>query len=256
MLHAHSLFWHYLWIAPSVLLLILGWRLWQKSLHRRHPLFFAFVIVSAIEQLTLYVCDIVPSVTAETWWKVFWVGLLVEGLLKFALVGEIFAHAFDAYTSIANLGKLLIRGVGCALVLAAVMAAAWAPRDSLFGIVSGAHLLEQAIYLIECGLLVFIFAFSAYYRIEMTRPVHGIALGLAISGCVHLATWAVAANSGLPQERRIILDFFNMVTYHLCVLIWFYYLLVPPKIAIKSAVPLPEHNLEVWNRELERLLQQ
>jgi len=33
-------------------------------------------------------------------------------------------------------------------------------------------------------------------------------------------------------------------------------LLVPHKIIAKSAVPLPEHDLDIWNRELERLLQQ
>jgi hypothetical protein len=45
-----------------------------------------------------------------------------------------------------------------------------------------------------------------------------------------------------------------MATYHSCVLIWFYYLLVPHKVATKSAVPLPENNLDVWNRELERFV--
>jgi hypothetical protein len=47
-----------------------------------------------------------------------------------------------------------------------------------------------------------------------------------------------------------------MAANHVSVLIWFYYLLAPEKITTTSAVPLPEHNLEVWNRELERLLQQ
>jgi hypothetical protein len=48
-----------------------------------------------------------------------------------------------------------------------------------------------------------------------------------------------------------------MATYHLCVLIWFYYVLVPQRVAAKPPLaPLPENNLAVWNRELERLLQQ
>ena len=47
-----------------------------------------------------------------------------------------------------------------------------------------------------------------------------------------------------------------MATYHLCVFIWFYYLLVPAKATVKPKVSLPENNLAVWNRELERLLQQ
>jgi hypothetical protein len=47
-----------------------------------------------------------------------------------------------------------------------------------------------------------------------------------------------------------------MGTYHICVLIWFYYLLVPHKVAARTPVSLPEDNLAVWNRELERLIHQ
>jgi hypothetical protein len=47
-----------------------------------------------------------------------------------------------------------------------------------------------------------------------------------------------------------------MATYHVCVLIWFYYLLVPAKVSTKAAVPLPENDLDIWNRELKRLAQQ
>jgi hypothetical protein len=263
MLQAHSLLWHYLWAAPSVLLLVLAGRLWRLCLHKRYPLFVALAITSAIEQLTLYACDLAPSVTAETWWKIFWAGLLVEGLLKFALVGEIFAQVFGTYASVARLGKLLIRGVGASLVLAAAVAAAFAPADSLFGIVSGAHLLEQAVYLIEAGLLVFIFIFAGYFRLTLSRPLFGIALGLSISACVHLATWTVASNAGLPPERRVILDFVNMGTYHICVLIWCFYLLIPKKTSAKHPAPpqgppagsTAEEDLDVWNRELERLVQ-
>jgi hypothetical protein len=124
----------------------------------------------------------------------------------------------------------------------------------VFEIVTGAHLLEQTIYLVEAGLLVVIFLLSSYFSLFLDRPLFGIALGMSFSAFVHLATWAVAANAGLPTPRRVILDFVNMATYHVCVLIWFYYLLVPREVATKSAVPLPENNLDVWNRELERLV--
>ena len=254
MLQPHSLLWHYLWVAPSVLLLVLAGGMWRSCLYKKFPLFFTLAMVSAMEQLTLYSCDLAPSVEAKTWWRIFWAGLLVEGILKFALVGEIFAHAFNAYSSIAQLGRLVISGVGALLVLAAAFAAAWAPQDSAFEIVTGAHLLEQTIYLVEAGLLVVIFLLSSYFSLFLDRSLFGIALGMSFSAFVHLATWAVAANAGLPPPRRVILDFVNMATYHVCVLIWFYYLLVPREVAMKAAVPLPESNLDVWNRELERLV--
>ena len=164
-------------------------------LHKRFPLFFTLAIVSAIEQLTLYACDLAPSVGAITWWEIFWAGLLVEGILKFALVGEIFARVFNAYSSIAQLGRLVILGVGVALVLTAAFFAVRAPQDSLFEIVNGAHLLEQTIYLVEAGLLVVIFLLSSYFSLFLDRPLFGIALGMSFSALVHLATWAVAANA-------------------------------------------------------------
>src|ERR1039457_4119410 len=266
MLQAHSLLWNYLWVAPNALLLVLALLLWRRRLHSQFPFFFAFAVLGAMERLTVYAADVVPSVASGTWWRIFWVGLTIEGLLKFALIGEIFALVFDAYASVAQLGKILIRGVGASLVLAAVVAAAYAPRDSMFGIVSGAHLLEQTIYLIEAGLMVFVFLLSSYFRLSLNRPLFGIALGLSISACVHLATWAVAANAGLPTAKRVILDFVNMATYHVCVVIWFYYLLVSPKVSRKNTIPpkgpsagppigpTPEEDLEVWNRELEPLV--
>jgi hypothetical protein len=254
MLQAHSFLWHYLWVAPNLGLLALGILLWRRGLQRQFPVFVAFAFLASIEQLIVYAADVFPSVSAENFWRILWGGLLVEGFLKIVLIGEIFAHVFGSYDSVARLGKSLIRVVGALLVLVAVIGAAYIQRDNNHWLISGAHILEQTIYLIECGLLLFIFLFAGYFRLTWNSAAFGIALGLGISACVHLGTWAVIANGGL-LDRRYFLDFLNMATYHICVLIWFYYLLAPQKSATTSA-SLPEHNLDIWNRELERLLQQ
>ncbi len=185
--------------------------------------------------------------------------LLVQGVLKFVLIGEIFAHVFGSYQSIARLGRLLIRALGVILVLAAAIAAAYAPQNSPFGIISGAWLLEQTSSLIESGLLVFIFVFSFYFHLTWDRRLFGITLGLSISSCIHLASWPVLINLGRVDPRRMIFVFLNMVVYHAVVLMWFYYLLVPGKESAmppQPSAPLPENNLDLWNRELERLIHQ
>jgi hypothetical protein len=254
MLQAHSPLWHYLWVAPNILFLILGVLLWRRGLSKQFPAFLAFAIFGSIGQLAVYLADVVPAVTPQTFWRVDWASLFVAGVLKFAVIGEIFARVLGSYSSLARLGRFLIRAVGVVMVLAASLAAAYAPKDSVFGIVSGAHLLEQTIYLIECGLLAFIFGLSYYFRLTFGRPLFGIALGLSISACLHLAVWAVIANGGFPDQTRYLLDFGGMATYHFCVLIWYYYLLGPQKASVSTAIPLPENNLDVWNRELERLV--
>ncbi len=260
MLRAHSLLWHYLWVAPNLLLLLLAYLIWRRKMERPVSTFFIFAVIIPIAQLTVYAADILPSVSPENWWRVFWAGLLVEALVKFALIGEIFSVVFDSYSSLAKLGKFLIRGVGIALVLSAVAAAAYTPKDSTYGILAGAHLLEQTIYMIECGLIVFLFIFASYFHLRWSRPAFGIMLGLGISACVHLAIWALAANGNLSSRYRVFLDFPIMATYHLCVLIWYYFLLVPEKkfssISKREDPSRLVPELEVWNQELERLIHQ
>jgi len=264
LLRAHSFIWHYLWLAPNILLLTLGVLLWRRGMHKLFPAFTAFAILSSFGQFAEYTADLSPVVSGTNYWRIHSADLILEGILKALLVAEIFAHTLGAYSSVAKAGKVLIRAVGAVLILAATFAAAYAPGDSPVAIVSQAHLLEQSIFLIETGLLVFIFLFSGYFRIRMPRPVLGIALGLAISACVHLAGWAFIANVAPSEDVRHLIDYFKAAVYHVCVLIWYYYLLVPQKEGTNLvpqkegtnlAVPLTsDHHLEVWNRELERLL--
>jgi hypothetical protein len=262
MLQAHSFLWHYLWIAPNLLLLILAFLLWRRKLYKQFPLFQIFAVVLGAVQLTLYAADVIPSVSAKTWWRIFWVGLLIEALVKFALIGEIFARVFGHYDSLASVGKKVISGFGVALVMAASLAAAYAPIDNPhYTFISYAHILDQTVYMVECGLLLFIFLFAAYFHLRWDKPLFGLALGMAISACVHLATWAVIANGGM-MEKRHLLDMLNMAAYHLCVLIWLYSFFTPEKkisgikIPAPNDLPSPEHDLEIWNQELERLLHQ
>jgi hypothetical protein len=257
MLQAHSLLWHYLWVAPNVLLLVLANLIWRRKLSKQYPVFLFFAIVSAIEQLTVYLADLLPSVSAETWYYTFGGGLLVEALIKFAVIGEIFGVLWGMYPSLAKLGRLLISGFGAALLFLATAVAAYTPENSANWMVSHVHIFEQTIYMIECGLILFVFGFAAYFKLRWSRPAFGIILGLGISACVHLATWALMATPHFSEAYSVRLVFLNMATYHVCVLIWFYYLLGPPKkIPRSGGPPLSEHRLEVWNQELERLLHQ
>jgi magnesium-transporting ATPase (P-type) len=123
-------------------------------------------------------------------------------------------------------------------------------------LISGFHVLEQTVFVIELGLIVFLFLFAAYFHLSWNRLSFGVLLGLSISAGEHLATWALIANASPSEHTRTLFGFIGMATYHVCVLIWFYYVLVPQKVVKESVVPLPENNLALWNRELERLLQQ
>jgi hypothetical protein len=48
----------------------------------------------------------------------------------------------------------------------------------------------------------------------------------------------------------------TMATYNGCVLIWIFYLVAPEREPQMTVNALPKYDLEIWNQELQRLLQQ
>ena len=256
MLQAHSILWHYLWLAPHALQLALAVFMISRGLHKLFPVFLTYLLFEALEEFTLYTMDILPSVPWQTFWRTFCIGMVIEGLLKFAIVGELFSQLVRSWPVVAMLGNRLVSIIGAVLVLLATAAAAYAPIDNpQYAIISRAHILEQTLYIIQCGLILFLFLFGAYFHLSWNRQAFGILLGFGILASEHMGSWALTAN-GFLFERRHLLDFLNMATYHACVVIWSYYLLSPGKPPVRPAIVLPDHNLDVWNRELERLLQQ
>ena len=290
MFQPHSLLWHYLWAAPNVVLLLLALILYRRSLHLQFPIFGTFAIVQGATSLALYVLDVtLPLSWAAFWWKANFVHLLIEVVLKFALIGEILSHTLKPFPALSKSGKLMIRVVGPALVLAATLVVALSRPSPFPPIIATSLRLDLADYVIECGMLLCIFLFAAYFHLVWGRLAFGIALGLGIAGSVQLGTWALWSNLPVTFDQRKLLDFVNMGVYLLSVLIWLYYVLTTPKATLMdklgtvkfgekddhsddhdsgghdsggndssgsdlSGEDERQHDLVVWNRELERLL--
>lgn len=254
MLQSHSALWHYLWIAPQVVTFILTASLIRGDFRRRYPFFFAYLVFSTIEGICLYSFDVSPRISALTWWKAFWVGTIIEGLLKFLVIGELLYRLLHPWTSIAKLGRNLVSGAGAILILAAAVIAAFAVPEGSPWFIYGAHILSQTIYLTAAGLVVSLFLLAASFHVPWERTALGIALGAGFSWCVHLAVFALV--TGAVVRDRAWQDPAMMAAYHVTVLIWAYYLLLPHRVSVPKTTPvLPETNLDLWNRELERLLQ-
>ena len=260
MLQPHSILWHYLWVAPQILLAVLAFVMLKRGLHREFPAFFAYAIFEAFGGGTIYAIDIIPSVSATAYWWAYLCFLIVGVVLKVVVVGELFTHLLRRYPPLGRLAKILISSVGTILVFAATIIAAYA-NPTNFWLISTTRILGRSVSVVQCGLILFLFVFAAHFHLYWQRSVLGIALGFGISASFDLAHWALLTEWGSLTERLFgqksyFLDFVGMGMYHICILIWSYYLLVPQKVATTSAVSLPENNLAIWNRELERLLQQ
>src|SRR3984885_15892460 len=102
MLQPHSFLWHYLWLAPQILQVVLAVILWRRGIHRRFPVFFTYLVYGALEEFTLYGMDVLPSVSAVRWWRVFCVGLVLQGFIRLAVLGELFFHLLRSRPAIAK----------------------------------------------------------------------------------------------------------------------------------------------------------
>lgn len=224
MLYPHSLLWHYLWVGPHVLQLALAVLLWRRGFQKQFPFFFAYLIYEGSEELTLWVLDWLPGISASVFWWAYCAGMFFEGLAKLAVVLEVFSHLLRSRPDVVKLGKRLIGCTGAVLLAFVALAAARAPIAFQPPAIAYAHILGQSIFMICCGFWLFVFLFAARFYLLWNKADFGIALGASISACVHLASWAVMANNG-PLPTGYLLDFLDTTTYHICVLIWFYYLL-------------------------------
>jgi len=256
MFQPHSILWHYLWVAPNLLLALLAGLLWKLDLHREFRAFFVYAWFQAIQWAVLYPMDLISSIPALDFWRVCTGSLLLESIIVLVLISDIFASVFGSYAALAQLGKNLIRWAGAVLLVTATAIGTRAPVNEQVRLVSASHIMEETMNLMVAGLILLLFISAAYFRLAWKRGIFGIALGLGVNACIYLATWAILANGGLPESARNVLNLVNMATSHVVVMAWFYYLLVPAKLTARHLETLPENNLALWNRELERLLQQ
>jgi hypothetical protein len=254
MLRPHSLLWHYLWIAPDVLLACLAFVMWKRRLYRNFPAFFYYLLFESVSLAVTYALDISPTISGDAYWRTYFGCSVIEVFVKFAVMGEIFTSLLRPYPPLGRLARLLVTSLGVILIFAATIIAAYSTTSD-YWVISATRILGRSANVVQCGFIFFLFAFAAHFNLSWSRITFGITLGFAIISSVYLGYWALMAD-WLFGVKSYLLDFVGMATYHLCVLIWFYYLLVPERKATTPAVLLPENNLAIWNRELERLLQQ
>jgi hypothetical protein len=253
-MYPHSFLWHYLWLAPPALQIVVVVAMVRRGLFSQFPLFFSYTLFEIVQGGTLFVLDHSPAVTGEQYWHAHWAALIVSIALRSAIIYEIFVHIFRPYPAIEQLGRTAFHWTAAFLILVAAGVAARAPWNDPNRVLSGIHVVSVAVSVVQCGLLLFIYLFSAYFGLSWRSYVFGIAVGMGIFSFVNLATasieiltWAAAGS--------YVLDFVTMAAYHCSVLVWLWYSLArePVQHTVKE---LPKSDLERWNAELQRFLLQ
>jgi hypothetical protein len=248
-----SLLFYYLWIAPHILLGVILLLMIRRRLYKQFPIFLLYSAFELFQFSVLLAVFIhTGSFSDERYRGAFALGTAISTALRFGIIYEIFAEVFRNYNALSELAKVLFRWATIVLLLIGV-ALAGAHGSGADGFLLIVPTLDRTVSLMQCGLLMFLFLFSRYFALSWRNYAFGIALGFGILASSELANSAIRSQLGTGSY---LLDNLGMATYHCCVLIWIFYLAAPERSTRRTIKKLPANDLEVWNEELQRLLQQ
>jgi len=244
---------NYLWLAPALLQIgVLGIMV-RRKLHRRFPFFSLYNLECVLSVAVLFSMYVSRYASGEIWWRVYLLDTALSTTLRFAVIYEIFAHVFDNYAVLRRLGKPVFRGALLLLLVVALLTAVQTKdRDPYFAMYA-LHVLQQTASILQAGLLLILFLFSAYIGLSWRNYAFGMALGLGIFASVKLA--AAALEGSFVASGNLYINLVVMGSFHFAVLVWLFYLLAPEP-GLNRAIGIPDHNLELWNKELQRLSRQ
>jgi len=226
----------------------------RNRVYIQFPLFFAYTIAEVLQFAVLFPMLLMKSVTGWEYTFAYWVGISLSAVLRFGVIHEIFSHVFHNYGVINQYGRPAFRWLTVGLVSLTLLLAVYTGANGLDRLASIIYLLDRAASITQCGLLVALFFLASYLHLSLRSHTFGIALGLGVLASVELVAAAIRSQLGYAGSTAI--NFLLTATYLICVLIWLYYLWAPersPQFAVKA---VPEHDLEDWNKELQRLIQQ
>jgi hypothetical protein len=247
-----GMIWYYLWIAPYALQGVLLVVMVRRRIYRQFPVFFAYTAFEVCQFVVLFAMDRSAAVSAEAYAYAFGWALAVSTALRFGILREILAHLFRDYAAFGKFGRPIFRSATVVLLFAALALAVYTGGNNANGVMLAVHVADRTASILQCGLLMCLFLFSTYLGLSWRNHVFGIALGLGIFASVELIVSSMRAQFTLPYSA----DLLTMGTYHGCVLLWIFYLWAPERRSQFDLRALPNTDLEIWNRELERLIHQ
>jgi len=233
----------------SALVGILAAVLLAKKMWAKFPIFTAFALVNFFEGVALaYWVRHGASGMMATY--TYWLSEVLVMLLELGVAYEIFRNLFASYDALRRLASNILYWVLVALVVlgCVILYTHAAVQGNRF--VAAFIVVEEAIRIIEVGLILLLFLFSGTFGLHWRQSVFGIALGLGALTTVDLLSAALRAHFGTAVLPT--LGIVRTCSFAFSLLVWLGYLLVPERLSSPTTVP-ERGQLEQWNQALREL---
>lgn len=241
-----------IWIGGFALQVAILGQMIRARWAREFPFFFAYLALSTIRSPILLYIERLPESYALYFYS-YWLAEAVSIALGFAVIHELFSHAFRPYAALKRTVLLVFQSVLVILLLVAIWTAATAPAADKTWISAVVMGLERSLRIVQVGLLLLLFLLSRSLAISWGQRLFGIALGFGVVAAAQLGAIAVRAQMGNAVHESFAL--IKPGAYVCALLIWLAYTLRSEAAAPVKPRPLPSpHMVERWNQALVQLL--
>jgi hypothetical protein len=226
-----------LWISQPVLQAGIGIALYRRQLHKQFRAFFAYTAAQVIffavsfpigQHEPIYV-DAAHSYSL--YFVVYYTSAALNVVFAFKIIHEIFLDVFRPYPALKDLGTALFKWAAMIMILVSVVMISMSPGwDD--PVIRTIVIVQRCVDVIQCGMVIFLLAFSQNLGVSWRRQSFGIALGFGVSSGVELLSEAL--NSGL-HIRSITSSMVIMTAYEVSLLLWLAYSLAQ---RLETAVPV------------------
>jgi|SRR6266851_598147 hypothetical protein len=246
----------YLWVAPHILLGVALAVFLRRGLRKQFPFFLTYVVFDLFNFLTLIAADVLvlwDSGRLNLYrWILVW-GLGISSLLSFGVIYELVNQMILSRTTLAQTLRPMLRWSAAVLVLLTAIASGRLAVIGIERVMNVFQVLDFSSSVLQVGMLAVLFLFSRVLRLSWRSFPVGIAVGFGILGCVELSAAALLSVFGARGYAAI--DAVRLAAFHVCVLVWLCYLVLPEREARLMGAPVQKSDLELWDQELQRMVQ-
>jgi hypothetical protein len=230
-------------IYGVLVLVVVAKRLWKKF-----PVFLTYTLFGFATGVGVYILRDSPVMYFYSYWVCEAIGLL----LGIGVIFEIFQKLLHPYVALRRTAAAVLSLAVIFLVALSVFVAYAQPspnRSLMAGMLVG----EEATRILEIGLLMFLFIFSAAFGLQWRQQAFGITLGLGIFVAVELI--GVTTRAHLGNAAGTTFSLLRIFGFDLSLLIWIGYMLAPERVMASAEIP-KRAQLEQWNQAVMELIHQ
>lgn len=218
--HLLRYFWYGLWIAHPVLQCILAGIMLRRKLRRIMPMFFAYTV----SQLVIFGVSFSTYLAgnSEVYFYTSWATIAISAGLGFLVIREIFVDVFRPFPALRDMGSMLFRWAGVVMALVGVVLFVASSSDSI-RVMNYILAVERGVRVMQCGLILFLLAFSSFLGLSWRNHSFGLAAGFGGFAAVEMGLMVYRARVGYVGDTG--LSIINMLTYNLAIAVWMLYLM-------------------------------